>query len=176
MNVTPLAEARIGLSRVVADFRMNPGADPVVIGSHRKAEAVLLPFAQYQRLAKSGDTGVTIERLRSLADLTERWLDELDRALVQAARLVERGEDIFHADPAIPLAFEALSNRVGDLAKRLRTADPQRFAHPSWRAAARHRDFVVHDHDRMDSELLWRTVTVSFPELAGLLREARQND
>ncbi|UJP09371.1 DUF86 domain-containing protein [Microbacterium sp. KUDC0406] len=104
-------------------------------------------------------------------DRIERWLGELEDALSQAAMLVARGEDAYAEDPAIPLAFEALVNRVGDLAKRLTSATGDRFRHPMWRAAARTRDFVVHHYDRIDQELLWRTVSVSFPKLAELLDE-----
>ena len=103
-----------------------------------------------------------------------RWLDDLADVLVQAAALADRGERAFRSDPALPLAFEALSNRVGDLAKRLVAAAPDRFRHPNWRAAARHRDFVVHHDDRLDEALLWRTVTRSFPELAELVARERR--
>lgn len=99
-----------------------------------------------------------------------RWLDDLDRSLAQAAELASRREEAFRRDPALPLAFEALSNRVGDLAKRLVAADRARFADAHWQAAARHRDFVVHHYDRVDQELLWRTVTVSFLQLAKLVQ------
>lgn len=99
-----------------------------------------------------------------------RWLADLADALGQSAELVDRGEQAFRADPALPLAFEALSNRVGDLAKRLVAADADRFSHPHWRAAARHRDFVVHHDDRVDRDLLWRTVTTAFPQLGDLVR------
>lgn len=100
---------------------------------------------------------------------TARWLDDLDAALAQAEELVARGRDAASADPAIPLAFEALVNRVGDLAKRLLIADPARFADPSWRAVARTRDFVVHHYDRIDLDLLWQTVSIGFPRLRELL-------
>ena len=103
----------------------------------------------------------------------QRWLDELETTLETAAELASRGRDAFAADPAVPLAFEALSNRVGDLAKRLLAADADRFADPIWRQAARQRDFVVHHYDRVDADLLWRTVAESFPKLAEAVRAAR---
>jgi hypothetical protein len=59
-----------------------------------------------------------------------RWLVDLGTALDTAASLARRGEQAFRSDPALPLAFEALSNRVGDLSKRLATADPVRFSEP----------------------------------------------
>jgi uncharacterized protein with HEPN domain len=54
----------------------------------------------------------------------------------------------------------------------LATADPVRFSEPIWSQAARNRDFVVHHYGRIDTEALWITVTVSFPELRQALRRA----
>ncbi|MGO2747000.1 HepT-like ribonuclease domain-containing protein [Microbacterium sp.] len=101
-----------------------------------------------------------------------RWLDDLRATLNTAAELSARGREAFDTDPAVSLAFEALSNRVGDLAKRLLAADAERFTDPIWRQAARQRDFVVHHYDRVDADLLWRTVTESFPKLAYAVGEA----
>ncbi|MTH70108.1 DUF86 domain-containing protein [Agromyces bracchium] len=103
----------------------------------------------------------------------DRWLDDLSATLETASTLVARGRDDFGRDPAIPLAFEALSNRVGDLAKRLVSADPSRFSDPLWSQAARNRDFVVHHYDRVDADGLWVTVSRSFPELARLVERIR---
>lgn len=106
-------------------------------------------------------------------DRVARWLSDLDAALDSAELLVARGEDAFHADLALPLAFEALSNHVGELSKRLSTADPERFSAPIWSQAARNRDFVVHHYDRVDTQALWVTVSRSFPELRQILRSIR---
>ncbi|MGM7667638.1 HepT-like ribonuclease domain-containing protein [Microbacterium sp. A93] len=107
-------------------------------------------------------------------DRIQRCLDELRSAFDTAANLVERGRDAYDSDLAVPLAFEALSNRIGDLVRRLVAADSERFSASIWRQAARHRDYVVHHCDRLDAELLWRTVTESFPELAALVRAEQQ--
>ena len=106
-------------------------------------------------------------------DRTPRLLDELTAALDAAEALAARGRESFDEDAAIPLAFEALSNRVGDLAKRLQSADAARFVDPIWRQAARQRDFVVHHYGRLDADVLWRTVTESFPRLAEVVRSER---
>lgn len=98
-------------------------------------------------------------------DRTERWLSDLIATLDNTADLASRGALAYDRDPALPLAFEALANRVGELAKRLMVADPTRFAAPIWAQAARNRDFVVHHYDRVDAQALWLTATVSFPEL-----------
>lgn len=102
---------------------------------------------------------------------TDRWLDDLRTTLGTAAELVARGRNAFDEDPAVPLAFEALANRVGELAKRLRSADSVRFSAQIWTLAARNRDFVVHHYDRIDSDALWITVTRDLPTLAALIEE-----
>lgn len=107
-----------------------------------------------------------------MTDRALRWLDDLARTLDEAAALADRGRDAFDADPALPLAFEALCSRVGELAKRLTASDPARFSASVWSQAARNRDFVVHHYDRVDRDLLWRTVTVSFVELRNELSRA----
>jgi len=98
-------------------------------------------------------------------------MTELNITLTTAAELTARGRDAYDADPALRLAFEALSNRVGDLAKRLVALDPARFNAPMWSAAARNRDFVAHHYHRIDYDLLWQTVAHEFPELRALLDE-----
>lgn len=102
-------------------------------------------------------------------DRLERWLADLTATLDRAHVLAARGRAAYDADDALPLAFEALISRVGELAKRLTTADPARFIDPIWIQAARNRDFVVHHYDRVDRTVLWATVTVDFPRLQALL-------
>jgi len=104
---------------------------------------------------------------------TDRWIDDLLATLGAAEALVARGREAYDADTALPLTFEALSNRVGDLATRLTAVDPARFAEPIWAQAARNRDFVVHHDDRIDREALWQTATQGFPELRVAAARAR---
>ena len=99
----------------------------------------------------------------------DRWLTELRDTLRTADELAARGRGAFDDDPAIRLAFEALSNRVGEIAKRLRGFEPQRFSDDLWGFAARNRDFVVHHYDRIDVDALWQTVTRDFPRLRAAL-------
>lgn len=110
------------------------------------------------------------------SDRIPRWLDELEATLGRAAKIAARGRDEFNRDEVIPFAFEALSNRVGDLVKRLVSADAQRFSDPIWRQAARHRDYAVHLCDRLDEDLLWRTVSESFPMLTKAVQRQREHD
>ncbi len=101
----------------------------------------------------------------------ERWVNELGATLDTADALVARGRDAYDTDPALQLAFEALSSRVGDLAKRLVALDPERFSAALWSAAARNRDIVAHHYHRIDHDLLWQTVARDFALLRALLDE-----
>jgi Asp-tRNA(Asn)/Glu-tRNA(Gln) amidotransferase A subunit family amidase len=50
VHVYPLSEVRRRLSMIVARFRREGAtAEPVAFGSHRKAEAILLPYQVYER-------------------------------------------------------------------------------------------------------------------------------
>jgi uncharacterized protein with HEPN domain len=98
-----------------------------------------------------------------------RVLDDLAATLRSAEELANRGRGQFDADPALPLAFEALANRVGDQCKQLVAIDADRFSHPMWSLAARNRDFIVHHYNRVDPDVLWSTITTSFPQLAALV-------
>lgn len=103
------------------------------------------------------------------AEQIDRWIGELRSTLGLAAELAARGRESYDSDPALRLAFEALSARVGDLAKRLVELNPTRFDSPLWSAAARNRDIVVHHYHRIDHDLLWNTVTRDFATLRDLL-------
>ena len=49
--VLATTEARDALSKTLARFRREgPSARPLLFGSHRKAEAVVLPMEEYERL------------------------------------------------------------------------------------------------------------------------------
>ncbi len=101
-------------------------------------------------------------------------LDDLDETLRSAATLVDRGRAAFDEDIAIQLAFEALSNRVGEIAKRLVQLNPDLFTEPMWSLAAKNRDKLVHHYQLIDHEVLWSTVARSFPELAQLASSKRR--
>lgn len=53
MPVQPLSEVRERLSGILARFRRDGnGAEPVVFGSHRKPEAIILPYAEFEALTR----------------------------------------------------------------------------------------------------------------------------
>ena len=95
---------------------------------------------------------------------------DLEQTLTTAAQLVGRGRDVFDRDIAIRLAFEALSNRVGEVTKQLVNLAPGLFPEIEWSSAARHRDKIVHHYNSIDDELLWATASIHFPALLALAR------
>lgn len=50
IEVLSSAEARSALPAIVRRFHESEHAVPVVFGSHRRPEAVILPYSQYERL------------------------------------------------------------------------------------------------------------------------------
>ena len=70
MEVLPTSEARAELSSTVMRFREEGiSAAPVLFGSHRKPECVLLPFSLFERLIPEIEEILLAERVR--ARLTE---------------------------------------------------------------------------------------------------------
>lgn len=72
MPVHPLSEVRERLSGILARFRRDGGsAEPVVFGSHRKPEAIILPFEEFEALVRQR------QRLLSALDVTRSVQVEL---------------------------------------------------------------------------------------------------
>lgn len=87
-----VADARDGISRMLKKFRSDGAARPVVIGSHRKSEAVLMPYEQYVAL-RDGAGSNARELLSTNRNLILR-LARLNRiASVAVFGSVARGDD-----------------------------------------------------------------------------------
>ena len=91
MEVTSVSDARAGLSRIIGSFRDGAVA-PVVIGSHRRPEAVLVPFAHYRALTEERPTVIGLDRLRELRSLIERLAAASHLDDVQVYGSIARGE------------------------------------------------------------------------------------
>lgn len=98
MEVLSVADARAGLSRLIAGLRDNPAAVPVIIGSHRKPEVVLLSMDEYQRVSNREPARVTIERLRQLGPLIGRLAQSAHLRDVQVYGSVARGDRTADSD------------------------------------------------------------------------------
>jgi len=73
MEVLPTSEARAELSSIVMRFRKEGiSSAPVLFGSHRKPEGVMLPFSLFERLIPEIEEILLAERVRErLAEGTE---------------------------------------------------------------------------------------------------------
>lgn len=101
-EVTPVAVARAELSNVLRRFR-DGDREPVILGSHRKAEAVIVPFEDYRSGAfHHGGPGAaaapTLPELRRRRRLILRLADlsRLDRVRVVGS--VARGDATADSD------------------------------------------------------------------------------
>lgn len=101
-DVTPVAVARAQLSSVLRRFR-DGNREPVIIGSHRRPEAVIVPFEDY-RPEPSPVSGPALSIAPTLADLRARrrlilrlaGLSRLDRVRVIGS--VARGDATADSD------------------------------------------------------------------------------
>lgn len=84
-EVIPTSEARLQISATIRRFR-NEGeaADPVIFGSHRRPEAVMLPYQVYEQLlARLEDLEIALQVQRRVADAGDTRLtlaETLERA------------------------------------------------------------------------------------------------
>lgn len=85
VHVLPLSVVRGRLSEFVARFRADGiGAEPIVFGTQRRPEAVLLPFEAYERLRESA------ERQQGVAEATASVRAEGLVPSREADRIAER--------------------------------------------------------------------------------------
>ncbi len=65
-EVLTTSAARSQLTSIVADFRRDgPDAEPVVFGSHRKAEAAVIPIAMLEKLLPLVEDMVAVEKAKA---------------------------------------------------------------------------------------------------------------
>lgn len=102
-------------------------------------------------------------------DRDQRAVQDILDFCGQAARLVARGHDAFESDEMLRLAAEALAQRVGEAVSRLSKAFQDQHPAVPWRAMRGMRNLVVHDYGRIDDRVVWNTLTLDFPTLAGEL-------
>jgi predicted nucleotidyltransferase len=100
-TVTTVADARATLSQILRTFRESPRANPVVLGSHRTPEAVLVPFGQYRPPA-----GPILRSLQSKRDLISRLASVSHIESVAVFGSVARGAET--ADSDIDLLVDTL--------------------------------------------------------------------
>jgi prevent-host-death family protein len=107
--VLSVSDARARLTGILRAFRTDSSAvDPIVIGSHRRADAVLVPYARYRELTASQRAGPLLPELRRRRALVERLARANRVERVQVFGSVARGDDDATSD--LDLLVEPAAN------------------------------------------------------------------
>ena len=107
-----------------------------------------------------------------MIDRTPAILEDIARFAVTARRVVERGQDRF-VDPEDDDQRRIARSLIIDLSAAAdRLPESFRASHPQidWTGIRAVRNFVAHDYDGTDVEILWEAVAVQFPLIAAALR------
>lgn len=85
--VVPTSEVRASLSQITKRFDAGD-PEPVFFGSHRRAQAVLVPIATWEKLLAHAEDDVDLDLARRRLADRRPWLSEedLDAALASAAK------------------------------------------------------------------------------------------
>lgn len=104
---------------------------------------------------------------------TAAILADIARFAVTARRIASRGHDRF-VDPDDDDQRRIARSLVVDLSAAAdRLPASFRDAHPDvdWRGIRATRNFIAHDYDGTDEEILWQAIAVQFPMIAAALTE-----
>lgn len=114
-EVVTVADARRSLSEILRRYRADPDADTVIIGSHRKPEAAIVPFRVYSASAAGPRLGA-LDELRRRRELVHRIaaLNHLGDVAVFGS--VARGEETESSDIDL-LVTPGLEASLFDLAQ-----------------------------------------------------------
>ena len=85
--VVPTSEVRAALSQITKRFDAGD-PEPVFFGSHRRAQAVLVPIATWEKLLAHAEDELDLDLARRRLADRRPWLSEedLDAALASAAK------------------------------------------------------------------------------------------
>ncbi|MEP6482796.1 MAG: HepT-like ribonuclease domain-containing protein [Rhodoglobus sp.] len=98
-------------------------------------------------------------------------LADIARFAATARRVVDRGHDRF-TDPDDDDQRRIARSLLVDLSAAAdRFPEAFRQAHPDvdWRGIRAVRNFIAHDYDGTDEEILWQAIAVQFPSIASAL-------
>jgi predicted nucleotidyltransferase len=91
-RVLGIAEARVALPSIV-DKLLSDGSDGVVIGSHRKPEAAIIPYESYLAFKSSPTSSVGLSGVRARAGLVQRLAELSGISAVAVFGSVARGDE-----------------------------------------------------------------------------------
>lgn len=108
---------------------------------------------------------------RDDVDRVAAILSDIARFAVTARRVAGRGYERF-IDPDDDDQRRIARSLIVDLSAAADRLPPSfRAQHPEidWRGIRAVRNFIAHDYDGTDVDILWRAVAVEFPRIAGVL-------
>ena len=108
---------------------------------------------------------------RDDSDRIPAILDDISRFAVSARRVVERGRERFF-DPDDDDQRRIARSLVVDLSTAAdRLPESFRAAHPEvdWRGIRAVRNFIAHDYDGTDVEIMWQAIAVQYPAIVASL-------
>ena len=90
-DVMPTGEVRAALGKIIKGFDAGD-TDPVFFGSHRRAQAVIVPIAVWEKLLAHAEDEMDLDLARRRLADKRPWLseDDLDAALARAAEETSR--------------------------------------------------------------------------------------
>ena len=90
-TVVTTSEVRAALGKITRRFDAGD-TEPVFFGSHRRAQAVLVPIATWEKLVAHAEDALDLDLVRQRLSDDRPWLseDELDAALRRAAETGNR--------------------------------------------------------------------------------------
>jgi predicted nucleotidyltransferase len=92
-EIVSVADARKDLSKTLRRFRLDPNAAPIVLGSHRKPEAVLVSYEQFIAGLVPVDRPVSLGEVVSKAKLIKKMAEPLGITAIYVFGSVARGEE-----------------------------------------------------------------------------------
>lgn len=99
MHPLTVTEARDQLTSTIRSYRDQAGDhEPVIFGSHRRAEAVILPFQTYEELLDRKQVGGLREAILSRRELIRRLANLNQISEVSLFGSVARGEETLESD------------------------------------------------------------------------------
>lgn len=104
-------------------------------------------------------------------DRVDAVLADIARFAVTARRVVARGHECF-TDPDDDDQRRIARSLVIDLSSAAdRLPETFRDAHPEidWQGIRAVRNFIAHDYDGTDEEILWQSIAVQFPQIVTAL-------
>jgi uncharacterized protein with HEPN domain len=100
-----------------------------------------------------------------------RLRDVIDAGRATQRFLEGRSREDVDTDPLLRAALLHEITVIGEAARALSDVTRRRYPSVPWQDMTGMRNWIAHAYRRVDSDELWRTVTVDIPELLAVLQQ-----